>query len=125
VQLVRSCARSLAILLCVDGLASYVMAFLRVFRHPVRTGRRGRPRLVLEQGVLLGQTVKRYARRRVVSVERQVIRGTEEAIGAVLAATKTGVGSKRRLSSGSSPPSARLWRNWYAGGASLPIPRRC
>ena len=50
VQLVRSCARSLAMLVCVDGLASYVTAFRRVFRHPVRTGRRGRPRLVLDQG---------------------------------------------------------------------------
>jgi transposase-like protein len=92
VQLVRSCACTLAILVCVDGLASYVTAFLGVFRHPVRTGRRGRPRLVLEQGLLLGQMVKRYARRRVVSVERRVIRGTEEAIGAVLAATKSGSG---------------------------------
>jgi transposase-like protein len=42
VQLVRSCARRLAILVCVDGLASYVTAVLRVFRQPVRTGRRGR-----------------------------------------------------------------------------------
>ena len=37
-----------------------------MFRHPVRTGCRGRPRLVLEPGLLLGQLVKRYARRRVV-----------------------------------------------------------
>ena len=43
VQQVRACAASLAILVCVDGLASYVTAFLRVFREPVRTGRRGRP----------------------------------------------------------------------------------
>jgi hypothetical protein len=33
--------------------------------------------------------VKRFARRRLVSVERRVIRGTEEAIGAVLGATKS------------------------------------
>jgi transposase-like protein len=92
VQLVRSCARSLAILVCVDGLASYGTAFLRVFRHSVRTGCRGRPRLVLEPGLLVGQMVKRYVRRRVVSVERRVIQGTEEAIGAVLAATKGGSG---------------------------------
>jgi len=87
VQLVRSCAHSLAILVCVDGLASYVTALLRVFRHPVRTGRRGRPRLVLEPGLLLGQVVKRYVQRRVVSVERRVVRGTEAAIAAVLSAT--------------------------------------
>ncbi len=92
VQLVRACAHSLAILVCVDGLASYVTAFRRVFRHPVRTGHRGRPRLVLEQGLLLGQVVKRYVQRRVVSVERRVVRGTEAAIAAVLATTGGGSG---------------------------------
>src|SRR5919198_3679797 len=68
VQKVLACARSLAILVCVDGLASYVTAFLRVFRDPVHTGRRGRPRLVVESGLLIGQVIKRYARRRVVKV---------------------------------------------------------
>jgi transposase-like protein len=92
VQLVRSCARTLAILVCVDGLASYVTAVLRIFRHPVHTERRGRPRLVLAQGLLLGQVVKRYVRRRVVSVERRIVRGTEAAIATVLAATHTGTG---------------------------------
>ena len=52
------CSR--AILVCVDGLASYVTAFRNVFREQVHTGRRGRPRLVLEEGLLLGQVVKRY-----------------------------------------------------------------
>jgi hypothetical protein len=41
VQLIRTCGRSLAILVCVGGLASYVTTFLRVFRHPVQTGCRG------------------------------------------------------------------------------------
>ena len=68
VQQVRSCARSLAILVCVDGLVSYVTAFLKVFRNPVYTGRQGRPRLVVEEGLMLGQVVKHYARRRVVGV---------------------------------------------------------
>jgi transposase-like protein len=92
VQLVRSCARSLAILVCVDGLASYVTAVLRVFRHPVRTGRRGRPRLVEELGLLLGQVVKRYVQRRVVRVDRRVARGTEAAIAEALTATHSGTG---------------------------------
>jgi hypothetical protein len=43
VQLVRSSARRLAILVCVDGLTSYVTAVLREFRQPVRTGPRGDP----------------------------------------------------------------------------------
>jgi hypothetical protein len=91
-QMVRSCARTLAMLVCVDGLASYITACLRVFRYPVRTGHRGRPRLVLEAGLLLGQVVKRYVQRRVGRVERRVVRGTAEAIAAVLAATGSGTG---------------------------------
>lgn len=92
VEKVRAAASSPAILVCVDGLSSYVTAFLRVFRNPVYTGKRGRPRLVIERGLLLGQVVKQYAKRRVVSVERRVVRGTPEAIAGVLAATGTGHG---------------------------------
>jgi transposase-like protein len=91
-QQVRACARSWAILVCVDGLAAYVTACLRLFRHPVYTGRRGRPRLVVAPGLLIGQVVKRYAQRHVVSVSQRVVRGTAQAISAVLAATGTGVG---------------------------------
>jgi transposase-like protein len=92
VQLIRTCGRSLALLVCVDGWASDVTACLRVFRHPVRTGRRGRPRLVLEPALLLGQVVKRDAKRRVVCIERRVVCGTEAAITAVLEATHSGTG---------------------------------
>ena len=92
VQQVRACAGRLDLLVCVDGLASYVTAFRRVFRTPVYTGRRGRPQLVLGAGFLLGQVVKHYAKRRVVSVKQRVVQGTAEAIAAVLAATGTGHG---------------------------------
>ena len=91
-QQVRACARWLDILVCVDGLASYVTAFGRVFRHPVYTGRRGRPRLVLAAGFLLGQVVKQYAQRRVISVKQRAVHGSAAAIAAVLAATGTGHG---------------------------------
>jgi len=90
VQKVRACAKSRAILVCVDGLASYVTAFLRVFRHPQRTGRRGRPRLVVEPGLLIGQVIQRYAKRCVVEVVHRVVRGTPLAIAKVLARTGTG-----------------------------------
>ena len=92
VQLIHSCARPLAILVCVDGLASDVTAGLRVCRHPVSTGHRGRPRLVLAQGLLRGQVVKRYARRRVVGVERRVVCGTKQALAAVVATPHPGTG---------------------------------
>jgi hypothetical protein len=92
-QPVRACARSWAILVCVDGLAASVTACLRLFRHPVFTGRRGRPRLVVEPGLLIGRVVKRYAQRHVVGVSQRVVRETTQAISAVLEATGTGAGS--------------------------------
>jgi hypothetical protein len=92
VRMVRAAARSPAILACVDGLASYVTAFTRVFRDPERTGRRGRPRRVPTGGLLLGQVVKHRAGRCLTAVTRRVVRGTEAAIAAVLAATGTGTG---------------------------------
>ncbi|HLE80719.1 MAG TPA: hypothetical protein VJA25_05470 [Dehalococcoidia bacterium] len=92
VEMIRSCAASPAILVCVDGLSSYVTAFLRVFRKPVRTGRKGRPRLVLEKGLLLGQVVKQYTQRRVVSVSQRIVRGTPEAIAAALLTSAGGHG---------------------------------
>jgi transposase-like protein len=92
VGMVRGCARSLAILVCVDGLASYVTAFVRVFRHPVRTGRAGRPRLEEEPGLLIGQVVKHRSGHCLVGLTRRVVRGTAAAIMAVLLATGTGTG---------------------------------
>jgi transposase-like protein len=90
---VRRCASSLAMLVCVDGLASYVTAFVQGFRHPLpRDGCAGRPRLLVEPGLLIGQVIKRYRGRRVVGVTRRVARGSSEAIAAVLARTGTGTG---------------------------------
>jgi transposase-like protein len=87
---VRASASQLDLLVCVDGLSSYVTAFRRAFRVPVRTGRRGRPRLVLPEGFLLGQVIKQYAQRRVTGVVQRVKQGTATAIAAVLAATQSG-----------------------------------
>ncbi|MGE5756641.1 MAG: IS1 family transposase, partial [Planctomycetaceae bacterium] len=92
VQMVRSCALSTAILVCVDGLASYVTAFRRVFRDPVRTGRAGRPRLEATPGLLIGQVIKQRSRHRLESVTRRVVQGAAATILAVLLATGTGTG---------------------------------
>jgi hypothetical protein len=92
VRMAPRAARGPAMLACVDGLASYVTAFARVFRDPVRTGRAGRPRLVPTAGLLLGQVIKHRAGRHLVSITRRVVRGSAAAITAVLAATGTGAG---------------------------------
>ncbi len=85
---VRACGPTEAVLLCVDGLSSYVSQARRVFRKAVRTGQAGRPRLVLPAGVMIAQVVKQYAKRRVVGVAQRVARGTAEAVQARLAATQ-------------------------------------
>jgi transposase-like protein len=90
VRRVRACAAAPAILVCVDGLASYATAFLKVFRQPIHTGRRGRPRLVLPDGFQFAQVVKHSAKRHVIGVTRRVVRGTRAGIEAVLTATATG-----------------------------------
>ena len=86
---VRAC-RSMAsgVLLCTDGLASYPKEALRLFREALRTGRRGRPRFILPEGVMVAQVVKRYAKRRVKEVVQRVRRGTEEAVLAQVARTQ-------------------------------------
>jgi hypothetical protein len=90
VALVAGCAASFGVLVCVDGLASYVTAFGRAFRHPARTGKVGRPRLVPDPGFLMGQVVKSYAKRRVKGVAQRAVRGTAEAILARLKAVGGG-----------------------------------
>ncbi len=90
--MVRHAAKTMAFLVCVDGLASDVTAFTRVFRDPVRPGKAGRPRLAAIPGLLLGQVLKHHAGRRLVSVTRRVVLGTAAAVAATLTATGTGTG---------------------------------
>jgi transposase-like protein len=78
------------LLICVDGLASYVTACWRAFREKAHTGRRGRPPYRLPGGVLLGQVVKKHSGRRLVEVVRRVIWGSAGRIGRVLKRTGTG-----------------------------------
>jgi len=76
-------------LLLVDGFAPYVSAARALFRVPRRTGRVGRPPLGWPQGFLLGQVVKAGLRTGGGIVRRAVV-GTEAAIVARLAATRSG-----------------------------------
>jgi hypothetical protein len=87
---VRACACSLVVLICVDGLASYVTAVRRAFRVPVHTHKPGRPRLVLPPTVLLAQVIKHAQKRRVVGVTQRVMLGSAQAVATVLAATHSG-----------------------------------
>lgn len=92
VGLIRSCGRSLSLLVTTDGWKPYKEALLKGFRFAVKTGRRGRPRLALEEGFLVGQVVKQYEKRRVTDVIQRFLRGTQETIEAVVKATGGGSG---------------------------------
>jgi transposase-like protein len=90
IGLIRKWAQHPAILICVDGLAGYGTAVRRVFRRRVATGKPGRPRLEPETGWMLGQVVKQYAKRRVVSVTQKSVVGTPAAIRSKLKSTGGG-----------------------------------
>jgi transposase-like protein len=78
---IRACALPRPLLICVDGLASYVSAIRRVFRDPLpRQGRRGRQRLQPWRGVYIAQVIKQYARRHVVAVKRRIVQGRRAAV---------------------------------------------
>lgn len=76
IERVHACAVPRALLFCTDGLCTYVRAIRETFRDVVRTGERGRPRLCAWANLCIAQVVKRYAKRRVVEVERRIIQGS-------------------------------------------------
>ncbi len=78
------------LLICVDGLASYVTAFWKAFREKIHTGRPGRPPYCLPREILLGQVVKNHSGRRLVGVVRRVVWGSLGRIHRVLHRTETG-----------------------------------
>ena len=77
---VRSCGPLEKILLVTDGLASYRSQALKVFRKALHTGKVGRPKLALAEGLMIARVLKRYQRRRVVEVLRDVIVGSQAAV---------------------------------------------
>lgn len=86
--LVRACATPAPLLIAVDGLAAYVQAFTRALRSPERSGQIGRPRLVAWPSVVMGQVVKQYQKRRVVGVVHRLVRGSQEELARLIAATQ-------------------------------------
>jgi hypothetical protein len=79
----RRCAARRPLLLCTDGLVTYLRAMRETLRDPGHTGQGGRPRLRPWRHVLIAQVVKRDERRRVVETERRVIEGTPARVEAL------------------------------------------
>lgn len=84
------------LLLVADGLQTYVGAFLRACRSRV-PGAKGRPRLVVWPGVIVGQVIKQYGPRRgrrgygaVIGVVRRVAHGAAATVEQLLVTTQGG-----------------------------------
>jgi transposase-like protein len=73
---VRRCAARRPLLVCTDGLVSYLRAIRETVREPVQTGKGGRPRLRPWRHIGIAPVVKRYERRRVVETDRRLVEGT-------------------------------------------------
>lgn len=78
------------LLICVDGLISYVGAFWVAFRQKVMTGKRGRPPYRLPGGIWLAQVIKSYSGRHLSDVVRRVLWGSTEQVMGQLEKTRTG-----------------------------------
>ena len=75
IERVRRWAAHRPLLVCTDGLCSYIRAMRATLRAPVPTGTQGRHRLRPWRNICIAQVVKRYAQRRVGAVERRIVDG--------------------------------------------------
>jgi len=79
-QKVRACSLHGKILVCTDGLVSYIKATCRAFSDTINNGKQGRPKLEIWKGLCIAQVVKRYAKKCVVAVEQRIIVGTAQRV---------------------------------------------
>jgi len=80
------------ILFAVDGFKAYVTTILKVFRDPVRTGKRGRPPLLVWNDLHIVQVVKQRVGRRLVSISRRLAHGSLTQAEAIMQATQVELG---------------------------------
>ena len=91
IQQVRQCALYRPLLLCVDGLAAYVSTIKQVFRTPIFTGKRGRPRLRLWHHLCVVQVIKQHSQkqpRRVIGVIRRIVCGASQRVKTLIKQTQ-------------------------------------
>lgn len=80
------------ILWAVDGFAAWASSVLRVFRDPLRTGMRGRPRLVIWADLHIVQVVKQYTGRKLTGVDRRLAYGCMHGAQTIMQTTQVTLG---------------------------------
>jgi len=88
VALVRCCTLPAPLLFAVDGFSAYVLQVAAAFRAAVKVHHFGRPRLVAWDSLVIGQVIKRQQKRRLVEVVRKLVRGTEQQLKGLVAASQ-------------------------------------
>lgn len=80
------------VLWATDGFRAWVSAIMTVFRTPLYTGNRGRPRWQPWPDLHIVQVIKRYSSRCVTAVERRLLHGSQQAAEELVALTQVGIG---------------------------------
>jgi len=80
------------ILWATDGFSAWKSAILKTFREPLRTGKRGRPRLVTWPDLHIVQVIKRRTGRRLVSIERRLVHGLRSSAESMVFASQGDIG---------------------------------
>jgi transposase-like protein/IS1 family transposase len=89
IEQVRAAAQpNRPLLFAVDGFKAYVSCIVQVFRDPQRTGKRGRPRLLVWADLHIVQVVKHRVGRRRLGITRQLAHGSLETAEAIMQATQ-------------------------------------
>lgn len=81
------------ILWAVDGFRAYPQAILKVFRDPLRTGKKGRPRLLVWQELHIVQVVKQRVGKRLISITRRLAFGSLERAEELMQASQVLLGN--------------------------------
>ncbi len=81
VSMVKQTALARPLLICFDGLKTYIKACQKAFRVAIPNGKVGRNPLIAWPNICLGgapkrQIIKQYAKRKVTGVKRVIIQGT-------------------------------------------------
>ncbi len=80
------------ILWVTDGFGGWAQAVRKVFRDPVHTGRRGRPRLVLWPQLSFVQVVKHKTGKRLTAISRRLILGSWTAAQQLMSCSQVELG---------------------------------
>jgi transposase-like protein len=86
---IRQIALCRDLLLAVDGLASYVKAFGRALRTPLREGRRARPRMIPWSNIAIVQVIKQRNAGG-LTIQRRIVQGCRQMIAGLLQVSQGG-----------------------------------